>query len=163
MCPGGWLYAVGDVNGRNPLTHMGKYQARLAGDAILGRDVAAWADNTGAPRVVFTDPQVAAVGLTEQQARDRGIRVRTVAHPFGASGGAVTSGVGVSGNCQIVVDEDRRVIVGATFVGPGAGEMLHAATIAIVGEVTLDQLWHAVPAFPTISEFWLRFLEVYGL
>ena len=161
--PGGWLYAVGDVNGRNPLTHMGKYQARLAGDAILGRDVAAWADNAGAPRVVFTDPQVAAVGLTEQQARDRGLRVRTVAHPFGASGGAVTTGQGVRGNCQIVIDEDRRVIVGATFVGPGAGEMLHAATIAIVGGVTLDQLWHAVPAFPTISEFWLRFLEVYGL
>ena len=161
--PGGWLYAVGDVNGRNPLTHMGKYQARLAGDVILGKDVAAWADSAGAPRVVFTDPQVAAVGLTEQQARDRGLRVRTVAHPFGASGGAVTTGEGVRGNCQLVIDEDRRVIVGATFVGPGAGEMLHAATIAIVGGVTLDQLWHAVPAFPTISEFWLRFLEAYGL
>ena len=161
--PGGWLYAVGDVNGRNPLTHMGKYQARLAGDVILGKDVAAWADSAGPPRVVFTDPQVAAVGLTEQQARDRGVRVRTVAHPFGASGGAVTTGEGVRGNCQLVIDEDRRTIVGATFVGPGAGEMLHAATIAIVGKVTLDQLWHAVPAFPTISEFWLRFLEVYGL
>ena len=161
--PGGWLYALGDVNGRNLLTHMGKYQARIAGDHILGKDVSAWADHTATPRVVFTDPQVAAVGLTERQARDRGLRIRIVPYPYGASGGGEALGEEVVGTTQIVIDEDRRVIVGATFVGPGAGELLHAATIAIVGEVTLDRLWHAVPSFPTISEFWLRFLEEYGM
>ena len=64
---------------------------------------------------------------------------------------------------KFVVDDARRVVVGATFVGPGVGELTHAATIAIVGEVTLDRLWHATPAFPTLSEVWLRFLETYGL
>ena len=161
--PGGWLYAAGDVNGRSLLTHMGKYQARIVGDVILGKESTAWADNVGAPRVVFTDPQVAAVGLTEKQAREKGLNIRTISYPFGASGGAAALGDGVGGNCQIIIDEDRRVLVGATFVGPDAGEMIHAATIAIVGEVTLDKLWHAVPSFPTISEFWLRFLEIYGL
>ena len=161
--PGGWLYAVGDVNRRSLLTHMGKYQARIAGDHLLGKDVTSWADTIGSPRVVFTDPQVAATGLTEQQARERGLNVRVITYPYGASGGGATLGEGIDGECVWVVDEDRRTLVGATFVGPGAGELIHAATIAIVGEVTLDRMWHAVPSFPTVSEFWLRFLEIYGL
>ncbi|MFQ5516966.1 MAG: dihydrolipoyl dehydrogenase family protein [Acidimicrobiia bacterium] len=161
--PGGWLYAVGDVNGRALLTHTGKYQARAAGDHIAGKDASAWSDKSVIPRVVFTDPQIAAVGLTERQARDSGIAVRTVQHNTGHVAGAAALGRGIRGTSQLVIDEDREVIVGATFVGPGVGEMLHAATIAIVGEVTLDRLWHAVPAFPTMSEIWLRFLESYGL
>ena len=135
--PGGWLYAIGDVNRRSLLTHMGKYQARNAGDHILGLDVTSWGDNIGSPRVVFTDPQVAATGLTEQQAHDKGLNVRVVTYPYGASGGAAAMGEGIDGECKWVVDEDRRTLVGATFVGPGAGELIHAATIAIVGEVTL--------------------------
>lgn len=161
--PGGWLYAVGDVNGRSLLTHMGKYQGRLAGDSILGKDVEAYADHVATPRVVFTDPQVAAVGLTEEQAREKGLNVRVVSYGTGDVAGAATLGEGISGTSQIVIDEDRKVIVGATFTGPGVGEMIHAATIAIIGEVTLDRLWHAVPAFPTVSEVWLRLLEAYGL
>ena len=161
--PGEWLYAVGDVNRRSLLTHMGKYQARIAGDHILGRDVAAWADDVGPPRVVFTDPQVAAAGLTEKQARERGLNVRVVTYPYGASAGAATLGAGIDGGCVWVVDEDTRTLAGVTFVGPGAGELIHAATIAIVGRVPLEQLWHAVPSFPTVSEFWLRFMEIYGL
>jgi dihydrolipoamide dehydrogenase len=160
---GGWLYAIGDVNRRNLVTHMGKYQARIAGDHIRGKDVTAWGDNVASPRVVFTDPQVASVGMTEKVAREKGINVRMVTWPYGASGGAATMGEGIDGTCIWVVDEDKRTLVGATFVGPGAGELIHAATIAIVGQVTLDVLWHAVPAFPTVSEFWLRFLESYGL
>ena len=159
----GWLYAIGDVNQRNLVTHMGKYQARIAGDHILGKDITARGDNDASPRVVFTDPQVASVGLTEKAAREKGINVRVVSWPYGASGGAATMGEGIEGTCIWVVDEDKQILVGATFVGPGAGELLHAATIAIVSEVTLDTLWHAVPAFPTVSEFWLRFLEIYGL
>ncbi len=160
---GGWLYAIGDVNGRALLTHAGKYQARVAGDHIAGKDVRAWGDAQATPRVVFTDPQVAAVGLTEGEARDRGLNVRAVRWKTGAIAGGATLGRGIKGSSQWVVDTDRRVVVGATFVGPGVGELLHAATIAIVGEVTLDTLWHAIPSFPTLSEIWLRFLEEYGL
>jgi dihydrolipoamide dehydrogenase len=160
---GGWLYAVGDVNGRAPLTHMGKYQARLASDAILGREVDAFADVLAVPRVTFTDPQVAAVGLTEADARDRGVDVRTVTTPTGGVAGAYTRGNGIAGTCKLVVDEDRRVLVGATFTGPDVQELLHSATVAIVGAVPVDTLWHAVPSFPTVSEVWLRLLEAYGL
>ncbi|HEC08749.1 MAG TPA: NAD(P)/FAD-dependent oxidoreductase [Acidimicrobiales bacterium] len=155
----GWLYAVGDVNGRSLVTHMGKYQARLVGDTIAGIESPAWSDLTAAPGVVFTDPQVASVGLTEARARDAGMNVRTVSYGTGAVAGAATLGQGVSGTSFLVIDEDRDVIVGATFTGPGVGEMVHAATIAIVGEVTIERLWHAVPAFPTVSEVWLRLLE----
>ena len=155
-----WLYVVGDANGRALLTHQGKYQARLVGDALAGIDVdPAWADERAVPRVVYTDPQIAAVGLTEAGARDAGIDPLVVSYDIGHTAGGALNGKGTAGTTQLVVDRERRVIVGATFVGPGVGEMLHAATIAIVGEVTIEQLWHAVPPFPTMSEVWLRLLE----
>jgi len=161
---GGWLYAIGDCNGRTLLTHMGKYQARIAADAILhGSTVQAWADHRAVPSVVFTDPQLAMVGLTEAKAREQGVDVKVVSHGTGDVAGASVRGKGITGTCQLVIDDARRVIVGATFTGPGIGEMLHAATIAVVGEVPLDTLWHAVPSFPTVSEVWLRLLEAYGL
>jgi len=160
---GGWLYAVGDCNGLALLTHMGKYQARLCGDVILGKDVRDVADHGAVPRVTFTDPQVAAVGLTEAQARERGINVRVVSYPTGNVSGAYTRGNDIAGTSQIVVDESTRTVVGATFTGPDVQEIVHAATIAIVVKATLDTLWHAVPSFPTVSEVWLRLLEAYGL
>lgn len=158
---GDWLYAVGDVNGRSLLTHSGKYQARIAGGHLAGLDTSAWGDRKAAPRVIFTTPQVAAVGLTESQAREDGIAVRTVRYDIGKTSGASTLGKGYHGPCQFVVDAGRHVIVGATFVGPMVGELLHSATIAIVGEVPMQTLWHAVPSFPTLSEVWLRLLEAY--
>jgi dihydrolipoamide dehydrogenase len=174
--PGGWLYAVGDVNHRNLLTHMGKYQARACGDAIVARSrgeldgppspwtpLAASADHLGAPQVVFTDPEVAAVGLTEAQALRQGLPVRAVDYELGHVAGAALSADGYQGRARFVVDERRQVLAGATFAGPGTAELLHAATIAVVGEVPLERLWHAVPSFPTISEIWLRLLETYGL
>ena len=161
--PGGWLYAVGDVNGRALLTHMGKYQARLAGDVILGKDVRLLSDGGDVPRVTFTDPQVAAVGKTERAAREAGLDVRVITTPTGGVAGAYTRGNGIAGTCQLVVDDARRVVVGATFVGPDVQELIHSATVAVVGEVPLDRLWHAVPSFPTVSEVWLRLLEAYGL
>ncbi len=160
--PGGWLYAVGDCNGRALLTHMGKYQARIAADVILGKDASAIADHGIVPRVTFTDPQVCAVGRTEANAREDGIDVRTVRYATGGVAGASVLGDEFPGTSQLVVDAARGVIVGATFVGPGVQELLHSATVAIAGEVTMDQLWHAVPSFPTVSEVWLRLLEEYG-
>jgi pyruvate/2-oxoglutarate dehydrogenase complex dihydrolipoamide dehydrogenase (E3) component len=160
-----WLYAVGDANGRSLLTHDGKYQARIVGEVIAnpGKGMRAYGDIIASPRVVFSDPQVAAVGFTESQAREKGLNVSAVDYVYGWTAGASLTGEGIEGNVRIVVDDDTRTIVGATFVGPGSGEMLHAATIAIVSKITLDELWHATPAFPTISEFWLRLLEAYGL
>jgi len=160
---GGWLFAVGDCNGLAQLTHMGKYQARVAADVILGRPATDRASTTVVPRVTFTDPQVCAVGLTEAQARERGLQVRVVAVGTGDVAGATTQGEGIRGTSQLVVDEARGVVVGATFTGPGVQELLHSATVAVAGEVPLDRLWHAVPSFPTISEVWLRLLESYGL
>jgi pyruvate/2-oxoglutarate dehydrogenase complex dihydrolipoamide dehydrogenase (E3) component len=160
---GDWLYAVGDCNGVALLTHVGKYQARVAADVILGRDTIDRARRTAVPRVTFTDPQVAAVGRTEEQATAAGIRVRTVEHPTGGVSGGSIAGTSFAGTSKLVIEDDRRVIVGATFLGPGVAELLHSATVAIAGEVPLDVLAHAIPSFPTVSEVWLRLLEAYGL
>lgn len=155
-----WLSVVGDTNGRALLTHQGKYQARLVGDRLAGVDTdPAWADHHAVPRVVFTDPQVAAVGLTEARARDAAHDVLVVTHDTGHVAGGSLRGKGFGGPAILVIDRERRTILGATFVCSGAGELLHAATIAIVSEVTIDRLWHAVPTFPTVSEVWLRLLE----
>ena len=158
-----WLYAVGDVNGIALLTHMGKHQARACADAIHGRDPGPAAPGGGPPRVTFTDPQVAAVGITLAAAREQGIDARAVDVDTAATAGASFHGRGAAGTSRIVVDERRGVIVGATFVGPETGELLHAATIAVVGEVPVARLWHAVPSFPTRSELWLKLLEAYGM
>ncbi|HEX6130324.1 MAG TPA: NAD(P)/FAD-dependent oxidoreductase [Actinomycetota bacterium] len=159
---GGWLYGAGDVTSLAPFTHMGKYQGRLVGDAIVGRDVVDVADHRAVPRVTFTDPQVAAVGPTEAQARERGVAVRAVRTDIGALAGAYVRGEGIGGTAHLLIDDVRGVVVGATFTGPDVQEMLHAATIAVVGEVPLERLWHAVPTFPTVSEAWLRLLEAAG-
>lgn len=160
---GAWLYAVGDVNGRALLTHMGKYQARLAADAIRGKDVRLRSDGGASPRVIFTDPQVGAVGLTLAAAEEAGLTVRAVDVETSGNAGGSFVGRGAPGTARLVVDEERGVVVGATITGAEVAEALHAATVAVVGEVPLDDLWHAVPAFPTRSELWLRLLEAYGL
>jgi pyruvate/2-oxoglutarate dehydrogenase complex dihydrolipoamide dehydrogenase (E3) component len=158
-----WLYGVGDVNGRSLLTHMGKYQGRIAADHILGKDVAATADRLGSPRVTFTDPEVAAVGRTLAAAQEASINARAADVPTSGTAGASFHGRNAPGTSRIVVDQDRGVIVGATFVGSETADFLHAATVAVIGEVALDDLWHAVPAFPTRSEVWLKLMEEYGL
>jgi dihydrolipoamide dehydrogenase len=159
-----WLYAIGDVTGRVLLTHMGKYQGRVAADVILGRDARAEADDGRSPRVIFTEPQVAAVGHTAEAAQAAGIAVRTLDVPTQSTAGASFHGRdGAPGTCRLVVDGERGVIVGATFTGPDVAEWLHAASIAVTAEVPLERLAHAVPAFPTRSEVWLGLLEQYGL
>jgi dihydrolipoamide dehydrogenase len=154
-----WLYAIGDVNERSLLTHIGKYQAHVASEVIDGGHARATRDDGGAPRVVFTDPQVAAVGLTLQAAKDQGLNAHGYDVPSSATAGASFYGRNTPGTSRLVVDEDRGVIVGATFTGTDVAEWLHAATIAVVGEITVECLWEAVPAFPTRSEIWLNLLE----
>jgi dihydrolipoamide dehydrogenase len=158
-----WLYAIGDVNGRALLTHMGKYQARVCADVICGEDVTARADLIGPPRVVFTEPQLAAVGRTLAAAVKDGIEARAVDVETAANAGASFHGRNAPGTSRIVVDTEREVIVGASFVGPEIAESLHAATIAVTAEIPLSQLAHAVPAFPTRSEAWLNLIEAYGV
>lgn len=173
---GGWLYAAGDVNGRALLTHQGKYQGRAAGAAIVARargelsdEVTPWsrfassADHRAVPSVVFTDPEVASVGLTEAQARQEGFNVRALDYDLASVAGASLIADGYRGRAKLVIDEDRRVLLGATFVGREVAELLHSATVALVGEVPLERLWHAVPSYPTISEVWLWMLTDYGL
>jgi pyruvate/2-oxoglutarate dehydrogenase complex dihydrolipoamide dehydrogenase (E3) component len=158
-----WIYVIGDANGRALLTHMGKYQGRLAADRILGHAAPLRSDGALSPRVTFTDPQVAAVGHTLASAQEAGIDARAVDVPTEGNAGGSFVGRGAPGTARIVVDEDRRIIVGATFTGPEVAEALHAATIAVIGEVGLDDLWHSVPCFPTRSELWLKLLEAYGM
>jgi dihydrolipoamide dehydrogenase len=155
-----WLYAIGDVNGRVLLTHMGKYQGRVAADVILGRDarIDPRSDGPLSPRVIFTEPQVAAVGHTLASAQEAGIDARAVDFETSGTAGGSFYGRNAPGTSRLVVDEQRRVLVGADV-----SEFVHAATIAVVGEVTLERLWHATPPFPTRSEIWLRLLEAYGL
>jgi dihydrolipoamide dehydrogenase len=160
-----WLYAIGDTNGRALLTHMAKYQGRIAAEVILGRDARIDPHAAGAlaPRVVFSEPQVAAVGHTLASALEAGIDARAFDVETSGTAGGSFYGRGAPGISRIVVDQPRHVLVGATFSGADVAEFLHAATIAIVGEVPLETLWHATPAFPTRSEIWLRLLEQYEL
>ncbi len=158
-----WLYAIGDVNGRALFTHMGKYQAWVAAENLLGREVEAVAEGIGSPRVTFTDPQVAAAGHTLAQAREAGIDAVAVDAPTDGSAGASFQGKGTGGTSRIVVDQARQVIVGATFTGFETADFLQAATVAIVGEVPLARLRHAIAPYPTRSEVWLKLLEKYGI
>jgi len=162
-----WLYAIGDANGRALLTHMGKYQARIAADVILGHSAACLpsnADGSRSPRVIFTDPHVAAVGYTYEAAQADGLNVRPVDVPTQGSAGASFYGRDdARGTARLVVDDDRGLIVGATFTGPEVAEWVQAATIAVVGEVPIQRLFHAVPPFPTRSEVWLYLLEALGV
>ncbi len=163
-----WLYAVGDVTGLALLTHMGKYQGRIAGDVIAARaegrsiegsryrDVA---DHDMVPAVVFTDPQVASAGLTESRAREKGLDVEGVEYDIGSVAGASLLRDDYVGRAKLVVDRATDTLVGATFIGDDVAELLHSATTAIVGKVPLETLWHVVPSYPTVSEVWLRLLE----
>jgi pyruvate/2-oxoglutarate dehydrogenase complex dihydrolipoamide dehydrogenase (E3) component len=158
-----WLYAIGDINGKALLTHMGKYQAAVAAEHIAGRtyDMPSGADNAQSPRVIFTDPQVAAVGHTEHTATEAGLNIRIVEVETSGNAGGSFYGRGAPGTARMIVDTDRSVIAGATVTGAEVADFIHPFTIAIVAEVTMERLWHAVPCFPTRSEIWLRLLESY--
>jgi pyruvate/2-oxoglutarate dehydrogenase complex dihydrolipoamide dehydrogenase (E3) component len=163
-----WLYVVGDLCGKALLTHMGKYQARVAGDVIAARAAGLpldgerfrdLADDAAVPQVTFTDPEVGSVGLTEAASRERGLDVEVVEYDLAQVAGASLLRDGYQGRANLVIDRARDVVVGATFVGNGVAELVHSATVAVVGEVPVSRLWHAVPSYPTVSEVWLRLLE----
>ena len=158
-----WLVLVGDASGEAPLTHWGKYRARVLGEQIAARATGGTEpfvpDDVPVPQVIFTDPQVAAVGLTEAEARAAHLDVEMTHVPWSAASGAALLRDDVEGGAQLVIDRAHRVVVGATFVGPEAGELLHSATIAITGRVPIEVLRHAVPSYPTASELWLRLIE----
>ncbi|MDQ6804645.1 MAG: NAD(P)/FAD-dependent oxidoreductase [Actinomycetota bacterium] len=154
-----WLYAIGDVNGRSLLTHMGKYQAHVLSEILADRRSEGVAERNGSPQVIFTEPQIAAVGFTLQDALDHGMTACAYDVPTSGTAGSSFHGRDVPGTSRIVVDEDRGVMIGATFVGADVAEWLHAASIAIVSETPMERLWEAIPAFPTRSEVWLKLLE----
>lgn len=153
-----WLYALGDVNGIALFTHMGKYQARLAADHVLGQDhsLAHGANGKLSPRVVFTEPQVAAVGHTSETAAEAGIDFEVVETSTSGNAGGSFYGRNAEGTTRWLVDKQRGVVIGCTITGAEVADFLHAATIAIVGEVPVARLAHAVPSFPTRSEIWLK-------
>ncbi len=160
-----WLYVIGDLNGHAKFTHMAKYQAAIAADHVLGKD---WAtehlgNGRGSPRMIFTDPQVGSVGHTTDTARRAGLTPRVVDVGTSANAGGSFYGRNARGTSRFLIDEDRGVIVGATITGSEVVDMLHAATIAVVGEVPLTRLRHAIPPFPTRSEIWLYLFNELGL
>ena len=153
-----WLYAIGDINGKALFTHMGKYQARISADHVLGHAHALshGADGKLSPRVIFTEPQVAAVGHTTESAEQAGLVVETFSTSTSGNAGGSFYGRNAPGTTQWIVDTERRIVVGCTITGAEIADFLHAATIAIVGEVPLERLKHAIPSFPSRSEIWLQ-------
>jgi pyruvate/2-oxoglutarate dehydrogenase complex dihydrolipoamide dehydrogenase (E3) component len=156
------LWAVGDVTGVALFTHVAKYQGRVAADNILGKPRRA--SYQGIPRVVFSDPEVAAVGLTEAQAREQGRQVATtvvrlpdvLSRPW-------TYERDPGGELGLIADRQRRVLLGAWAVAPLAGEWIHHAALAVRAEIPIDVLLDGVAQFPTYSESYLYGLEQLGL
>jgi dihydrolipoamide dehydrogenase len=155
------VWAIGDVTGVMPFTHVGKYQGRIACADIAGRP--AKADYRAIPRVVFADPEIAAVGMTERQARDQGIEVDTavlsipdsISRPY-------TYERDPRGELAVLADRKRGVLIGAWAVAPLAGEWIHYAALAIKTETPLDTLRDTVAQFPTYTEAYLNALEQLG-
>jgi pyruvate/2-oxoglutarate dehydrogenase complex dihydrolipoamide dehydrogenase (E3) component len=142
------VWAVGDVTGKGAFTHIAMYQAGIAINDILGKPGPP-ADYRALPRVTFMDPEIGAVGLTESQARERGLTVRTGLSPVPESSRGWIHKAGNEGFIKVVADAERGVLVGATSAGPVGGEVLSALAVAIHGEVPLDRLRHMIFAYPT--------------
>jgi len=142
------LWAVGDVTGRGAFTHVAMYQAGIAVRDILGHDGPP-ADYRALPRVTFTDPEIGAVGLTEPQARDAGLRVQVGVSALPSSARGWIHKAGNHGFVKLVADADRGVLVGATSAGPVGGEVLAGLVVAVHGEVPVERLRHMIYAYPT--------------
>ena len=172
---GNWLYAAGDINGRALLTHTSKYHGAVAANAIIAHvqnrnhgsqgkwsSRSASADQVAVPQVVFTDPMVASVGLTRTAAQVKGKKVREIIAPMASPGYNIHADTANKGWAQWLVDDEDR-LVGATFVGTDAAELLHASTVGIVGEMKLNRLMLAIPSFPTLSWVYYNLMDAAGL
>lgn len=148
MRAGEKLWAIGDVTGKGAFTHVAMYQSAIAARSILGEDGPP-AQYRATPRVTFTDPEIGAVGLTEAQAREKGVRVRTGTTQIPSSARGWIHKAGNEGLVKLVEDADRGVLVGATSVGPNGGEVLGALAVAVHAEVGTDQLAQMMYAYPT--------------
>jgi pyruvate/2-oxoglutarate dehydrogenase complex dihydrolipoamide dehydrogenase (E3) component len=148
MRAGDGVWAVGDVTGRGAFTHVAMYQADIAVRDILGQAGPA-ADYRALPRVTFTDPEIGAVGLTEQQARESNISVQIGVSQVPQEARGWIHKAGNDGFIKVVADADRGVLVGATSAGPAGGEVLSALAVAVHGEVSVDRLRHMIYAYPT--------------
>ncbi|WP_020386123.1 dihydrolipoyl dehydrogenase family protein [Kribbella catacumbae] len=144
------VWAVGDVTGVGAFTHNAMYQANIAVFDILGAEDAPTASYHAMPRVTFTDPEIGAVGLTEKQARDQGLDVRTGISQVPASTRGWIHKAGNEGFIKLVVDNERRVLVGATSAGPTGGEVLGALAVAVHAAVPVHSLQQMIYAYPTI-------------
>ena len=159
---GDGVWAIGDVTGVMAFTHVGMYQGRIACADIVGHP--AKADYTAIPRVVFSDPEIAAVGLTEQQARDRGIDIATSHISLAASiARPWTYEQDPRGDLGLLADRTQRVLIGAWAVAPLAGEWIHQAALAIKTQTSIDVLRDTVAQFPTFSEAYLKGVEALEL
>ena len=146
VAPGVW--AVGDITGAGAFTHVAMYQAAIAVDDILGRDVAP-ADYKALPRVTFTDPEVGSVGLSEAAARERGLDVRAGMARLPSSARGWIHKAGNEGFIKLVEDVRRGVLVGATSAGPTGGEVLGLLALAVHAEVPTAHLRRMIFAYPT--------------
>jgi pyruvate/2-oxoglutarate dehydrogenase complex dihydrolipoamide dehydrogenase (E3) component len=144
------LWAIGDIVGRGAFTHVSMYQSERAARSILG-EPSLGAYDTSLPRVTFTDPEVGGVGMTEHQARERGITVRTGLTDLSASSRGFVHGPGNEGLIKLVIDDDRGVIVGANSVGVSGGETLAGLAFAVRAEIPVETLKNTIYAYPT---FW---------
>ncbi|MBZ4321953.1 dihydrolipoyl dehydrogenase family protein, partial [Streptomyces huiliensis] len=148
MRAGDGLWAAGDVTGHGAFTHVAMYEAEIVAREILG-EPGPGADYRALPRVTFTDPEIGAVGLTERQARDRGLRVRTGLARVPSSARGWIHKAGNQGLVKLVEDADRGILVGATTAGPSGGEMLYGVAVAVQAEVPVETLRHMIYAYPT--------------
>lgn len=171
-----WLYAAGDVNGRAMLSHTSKYHGRIGANVIIARardefpsilspfnGFSTLADHKAVPQVIFSDPNVASVGLTLKAAKRIGRPVRAITAPVKTLGAILHADGYAEGWAQWVLEQDTGVLLGATFVGSEVSELLHASTVAIVGGMRVEQLVHAIPSFPTMSEVYLNLVDGAGL
>lgn len=148
MRAGDGLWAVGDVTGKGAFTHIGTYQAPIAVRDILEQD-GPTASYDAVPRVTFTDPEIGSVGLTEAQARDRGLTVRTGLAKVPSTARGWLHKAGNEGLIKVVVDADTDLVVGATAAGPNGGEVLGALAVAVHGQVPVSRLQQMIYAYPT--------------
>ena len=142
------LWAIGDVTGKGAFTHVAMYQNAIARRDILGEDGPPAAYHA-LPHTTFTDPEVAGVGMTEAQAREAGLTVRTGSTKLEESSRGFTHGPGARGLVKVVEDADRGVLVGATAVGPAGGEILGFLAVAVHAAVPVATLESMIYAYPT--------------